>query len=205
MAGSAPQNSRMRRRRRITKSSRRAEVSTMSPPPNTIAYKGPVRTVSDDETTVTLFDSFDVSTAAGTSFVLKFDNNPSSARNWTEYSTSWNNYRVLGIRYRYFPASVVNTTSLVGNFGYQSIVHGTVASPASLPQAASTGIAAPWVPFQRFNRVWKMQEVAEATFGLCSAPASTSNTLVAFMSAGAAVDYGTIMIEYLVQFKTHTL
>lgn len=205
MKGNASNGFIPRIRRRGLKNQRRADNSTMSPPPNTIAYKGPVRTVANDETTVTLFDSFDITTVLATPTALRFDNNPSSARNWSEYSTSWNNYRVLGIRYRYFPASVVNTTTIPGTFGYQSIVHGSVAAPASLAQAASTGISAPWVVFNRFNRTWKMQEVAEATFGLCSAPAATSNTLVLYLSAGAAIDYGTVMIEYLVQFKTHTL
>jgi len=201
------QNVIMPRRQRRGKARKDPSVTSMNPPPNTIAYRGPIALPSTDELTVTLYDSFDISTVTATQLQLRFDNNPSSARNWSEYSTAWNNYRVLGIRYKYFPVQFVAETSIKpGTFGYHSIVHGAVSAPASLPQAASTGVSRPWTLFKPFTRVWRMQEVAEATYGLCSAPASTSNTLVLYGSASSpGADYGTVMIEYLVQFKTHTL
>jgi hypothetical protein len=174
----------------------------ISPPPNVIAYTGPLIQSTNDETTVLLYDSVDISTTAS-SVSLRFDNNPSAARNWTEYSTAWNNYRVLGIRFRYMPANTVNTTGISGVPGYHAIVHGTVAAPTTLAQAASVGVSRPWQSFKPFVRDWRMQEVAEATFGLCSAPATTSNTLILFNSTNTSQYFGAIMIEYLIQFKTH--
>ncbi len=193
-------------KRRSTRPKRNRGILTrMAPPPSTISYKGPISVAPQDEISVTLYDSFDVSFSSSAAIVLKFDNNPSSARNWTEYSTAWNHYRVLGIRYRYYPSQPVNTSNNP-LFGVQSIVHGTAASPASLAQAMSTGVARPFQPYKAFTRNWRMQEIAEAAYVATSAPASTSNTLVIYGSqAGTGVDVGTVMIEYLVQFKTHTL
>lgn len=188
-------------RRRRARARKNPELR-MAPPPSTIAYKGPLAQSVNDETTVLLYDSFDVSTTA-TNVSLRFDNNPSAARNWTEYSTAWNNYRVLGIRYKFMPANSVNTALISGVPGYNSIVHGTVAAPTTLAQAASVGVSRPWQTFKPFVRDWRMQEVVEATFGLCSAPASTSNTLVLFNSGATTQYFGAVMIEYLVQFKTH--
>ncbi len=201
-------NSAVRRRNSTRKRPSRGNIErAIAPPPSTISYSGPIAFPQTDETTVTLYDSFDITATTGGPLVFKFDNNPSSARNWTEYSTAWNNYRVLGIRYRYYPRVVVNTTSATGPeglFGVNTIVHGIVPSPTTLPTAMSIGQARPWVVFDRFTREWRMQEVAEATYGLCSAPALTSNTLIMYASApGITFDYGTVMIEYLVQFKTH--
>jgi hypothetical protein len=168
-------------------------------------YKGPIVVPSTDEISVTLYDSFDVSLVLATQLQLLFDNNPSSARNWTEYSTSWKQYRVLGIRYRYYPSRPVNLAGEAG-FGVESIVHGTYAAPASLAQAMSTGRSRPWQPWKQFTREWKMQEVNEAIYTATGAPASNSHTLMLYASApGSAVDVGTLMIEYLVQFKGHAL
>ncbi len=204
MAGSAPFKplTKTRRRRRGT---RKNSQLSMAPPPSTISYKGPITVPPTDELSVTLYDSFDVTFTASTPLVLKFDNNPSSARNWTEYSTAWNQYRVLGIRYRYYPSRPVNVTG-DGLFGVQSIVHGSYANPASLAQAMSTGIARPFQPWKAFTRIWKMQEVVEAAYTATSSPALNSNTLIIYGSSSAAtIDVGTVMIEYLVQFKGHAL
>lgn len=203
MAGSNLQRPPMRKSRR---KSRRNLNKILSPLPSVIRYTGPIVTVPTDDTTVTLFDSFDISTTNASPLQLKFNNNPSSARNWTEYSTAWDQYRVLGIRFRYYPINTANTTAIPGQFGVQSIVHGTTPNVASLAQAMSTGLARPWNFFKSFSREWRMEEVNEATFGLTASPSATSDTLVLYAStASNTIDYGTVMIEYLVQFKVHSL
>lgn len=198
-------NSTAMSKKRVGRGRKRDIVSLISPPPNTIAYKGPISFPTSDELTVTLYDSTVIAPVITAQTKLLFDNNPSAARNWTEFSTAWNNYRVLGIRYKFYPNNTVNTTTTPGNFGVQSIVHGTIAvAPNSLAEAMSTGVAKPWTIYKPFTRVWRMQETAEATYTLTSAPAANSNTLVVYASAAPATDnYGTVMVEYLVQFKTH--
>lgn len=172
--------------------------------PSTTVYRGPISTPASDTEVITLRDSFDISSNAGGVVALRFDNNPSSARNWTELSTVFNDYRVLGIRYKYFPVNVVNTATFGGIFGYNSIVHGSISLPTTLPQASSVGLAQPWTAFRRFTREWRMSEVVESVFQLCSAPAATSNTLLLYGTTGGInLDYGTIMIEYLIQYRTH--
>jgi hypothetical protein len=137
--------------------------------------------------------------------LIVLNNNPSSARNFSEYSTAWALYRVLWVKFSYYSSQVVNTTA-TGLFGVQSIVHGTPANPASLAQAMSTGVSRPWFPYKAFTRTWRMEDALEATYQSTSFPGSTSNTLVVYGApTTTGTDIGTIMIEYLVQFKTHTL
>ncbi len=191
--------------RKPNKNGRKRQLQK-EPLPSAIAYSGPVAIPLTDSTTVALLDSFPVTAVAGT-VSLVFNNNPSSARNWTEYSTAWNQYRVLGIKFRYFPLSNTPNGVTITGAGYSSIFHGTAVAPTTLPTAASTGVAEPWSIFQRFVRNWKMQETNEATFVLTSAPASTSDAMLMFsnniQAVGATV--GFVEVTYLIQFKTHIL
>lgn len=169
------------------------------------SYSGPLTQTNFDSAIVTLFDNATVTASVGGSILAAFSNNPSSAANWTEMSTSWDEYRVLGVKYSYDPNNVVNTATLSGFNGYSMIVHGaSTSSPGTLAGAASTGIAHRWNAFRRFTREWRMSEVAESTFVDTSAPQTTSDTLQLYaVSATASQYYGNILIEYLIQFRTH--
>lgn len=205
MPGFNDSKPKFKRNRRARKPRARLQNS-LNPPPDTIMYRGPIAYSPQDETSVVLFDSFDVSVVVGTTYNSSINNNPTSARNYSEYSTSWSHYRVLGIRFKYYPSVPVNTTALGAFFGVNSIVHGSVTTPTTLPQAMSTGVSRPWEIYKRWTRTWRMQEVAEATYIPTGSPASTSTALQLFISSpGISQDLGTIMIEYLVQFKTHVL
>jgi hypothetical protein len=192
-------SSRGRRLRRVTQ-------KLPEPLPSTTQYSGPVTIPASDSISVILLDSYNVTATLGVVSLI-FNNNPSSARNWTEYSTAWNQYRVLGIKFRYFPYQNTPNGITLSGAGYSSIYHGTAAGPTTLPIAASTGIAQPWSVFQRFTRNWRMSEANEAAFTLTSAPASSSDTMVLYSNnisaAGATVGY--VEVSYLIQFKTHTL
>jgi hypothetical protein len=169
------------------------------------SYGGPLTQVNYDSITVTLFDNATISASAGGSILANFGNNPSSAANWTEMSTSWDEYRVLGIKFSYDPNNVVNTATLSGFNGYNMIVHGpSTSSPGTLAGAASTGVAHRWNAFRRFTREWRMSEVAESTFIDTSSPTTTSDALQLYAVNGTATQYyGNILIEFLVQFRTH--
>jgi len=185
----------------------RGNMSDPNPDPGTIHYRGPLQPRNEDSSTVTLYNNVAVTMDGAGNYSAFVTNDPSASRNWTEYSTSWLEYRVLAVKITYFPSAVVNTATIPGFQGYQSIVHAlTVATPASLAQAASTGISKGWTGFRRFVRSWRMETPAEANFQLTSAPSATSQTHMLYaVAGGAAVSYGNVEIQYLVQFKTHSL
>lgn len=178
-----------------------------NPPPSMISYKGPISIPVADTTTVVLVDSGTIATAmAAVTILATFNNNPSNARNWTEYSTSWAEYRVLGIKFSYFPVTNTPNGVLLAGSGFTSIFHGTSVAPTSLAEASSTGVSRSFNVFKPFVRTWRMCDINEATYTLTSAPASTSDTLVVYATnvIPGATTFGNVQIEYLVQFKTHT-
>lgn len=176
-------------------------------PTSAIEYKGPIRLSSNDQNIVSLFDNATVSVSAGGAIAATFNNNPSGARNWTEMSTSWSEYRVLGIKFKYNPILAVNTATATGFSGYNCIIHTPVAPTiTTLAMAASTGASRPWNAFRPFVRTWRMSESSESVFVATSAPGTTSQTMSLYAEGGGvSIYYGNIEIEYLVQFRTHAL
>lgn len=173
-------------------------------PSSATVYRGPLKMPKSDTECIVLRDNASVSCNSGGAINATFNNSPSNARNWTEYSTSWVEYRTLGVRYTYFPIANAPSTTLLGFSGYQSINHGTITTPTSLAEASSTGDARGWNAFRNFVREWRMQTPGEALWQPCSGPSSTSDTLMLYASgAGASLTYGDVLVEYLVQFKTH--
>jgi hypothetical protein len=175
-------------------------------PTNRISYNGPLATTVDSTVSTFYLDSTISASASGiVSAVL--DNDPSSAQNWVSYTACWNEYRVLGIRYKYVPGNVVNTATIAGFTGYHCIIRGmTAPTITSLSEAASTGISRPWTAFRPWSRDWKMSDVDEATFISTSFPTTTSRTLAIYATGGtASTTYGHLSTQYLVQFRGHTL
>jgi hypothetical protein len=188
--------------RRRPKRRRNRQLNAPIPLPSSLMYTGPISVPSTDMTTVILIDNGAVTGTVVTISSI-YNNNPSSARNWTEYSTSWNEYRVLGMKFTYDPLTTAPNASITQGSGYHSVFHGTATAPTSLAEAASTGVARPFNVFKPFTREWRMSNVNESTFIQTSAPASTSDTLVLYSNNTVATTVGNIKIEYLVQFKTH--
>jgi hypothetical protein len=176
-------------------------------PVGAIAYKGPIVFPDNDTTIVSLLDNATIIVSAGGALLANFNTLPTSSRNWSEYSTSWAEYRVLGIKFSYDPIAAVNTASAPGFSGYHCTYHGATApAPTTLAQAASTGVAKPWNAFKRFVREWRMQDPEEALFQPCASPSSTSYALTLYAEGGGVSQYyGNLLIQYLVQFRTHTL
>ncbi len=193
----------LRRNGKTPRRARRRVTRALMPLPSTLAYTGPISIPSTDMTTVVLVDNSAVSSVLLLISNI-FNNNPSGARNWTEYSTSWNEYRVLGMKFTYDPITTAPSTTIQGGSGYHSIFHGTATAPTTLAEASSTGVARPFNVFKPFTREWRMTNVNEATFIQTSAPASTSDALVLYSNnTTSGVNVGNLKIEYLVQFKTH--
>lgn len=188
-------------------SAKRNSLFKQNVPTSAIEYKGPIRLPSNDQNVVSLFDNATISVSAGGAVAATFNNNPSSARNWTEMSTSWAEYRVLGIKFKYNPILAVNTATAVGFSGYNSIIHTpTAPTVTTLAQAAATGASRPWNAFRPFVRTWRMSEASESVFVPCGAPGTTSQCLTLYAEGGGiSIYYGNIEIEYLIQFRTHAL
>jgi hypothetical protein len=179
----------------------------VNPDPGIIHYTGPINYPILDTSVVTLYDSQAMDSDASGNLSAFVNNNPSSARNFTEYSGSWYEYRVLAVKISYFPKAVNNTATLPGFDGYSGLVHGlSISAPSTLAQAASTGLSKPWIAFRPFTRSWRMETATEAPFIPTLTPATTSNCFaLTFFGGGATLHYGNLEIQYLVQYKTHSL
>lgn len=192
--------------RKMVKRRTNKNPSSSRVPTSAIVYKGSLLPAPQDNITVTLYESASVSTDGAGTYSAQFGNNPSSARNWTEYSTAWAEYRVIGIRFRYNNNSVCNTSTLLGINGYHGIVHGFPTVPTTLVQMVSTGVTKPWNAFRSFTREWRMSSSDEASFITVGSPAATTDTLIMLgLNGTISTLYGSLQIEYLVQFRTHAL
>jgi hypothetical protein len=175
-------------------------------PTGATSYFGPLNVARGDSAIITLYDNASVSSDITGTIAGRFNNNPSACRNWSEMSTSWGEYRVLGVVYNYMPIFSANTTAIQGFSGYHSVVHGTPTVPTTLSQAASDGNSRIWNPFRPFRREWRMSDITESQFILCSSPTLTSNCLdVLGLNASVSLVYGNIVIQYVVQFRVHNL
>jgi hypothetical protein len=173
--------------------------------PATVRYNGPITDTRADTLIALLPVNASVSSDVIGAISGTFNNNPSSAVNWTEYSTAWGEYRVLGIKCTYIPQYSANTTVIGGFSGYHGIIHGLGAfAPTTLAEASATGVARLWYPFRPFVREWRMSSVEEAAWVSTAGPAATSNALSLYgQGATASTLYGNTLLEYLIQFRSH--
>jgi hypothetical protein len=174
------------------------------PRPSQLEYKGIIPANAAEEGIVSVLrDVATYSTGAGTSFVSYLDNNPSSTDNWSEYSTSWSEYRVLGVRFEYVPTFTVNTAAINSAPLAHSVLH-MKATPAisSYPQALSYGDARLGHVNKRFTREWRMASAEEGTFIDTASPAGTAFVFTAYAEGlTAALTYGTLFRTWLIQFR----
>jgi hypothetical protein len=193
----------------MTKRNNTRRLSKRSVPsyvdPATVKYTGPLSDMNHDSTVITLYDNATVTANSGGAISAAFNNNPSGAANFNDMAASWDEYRVLGVKFSYDPNNVVNTSTVSGFNGYNMIVHAPVASsPATLAAAASMGVSRRWNAFRRFVREWRMSEISEAMWLDTTSPASTSDTMLLYAVGGTASNYyGNILLEYVVQFRSH--
>lgn len=194
----------VRKNKQLKRRGRRG-ASMLSVPPSAVVYRGPIQANPFDTLTALLPVSASVSTASLGEINGTFNNNPSGGTNWSEYSTAWREYRVLGVKFTYIPRFSANTTTLSGFSGYHGIIYGTGSyTPTTLPEAAATGLAKLWDPFHRFTRTWKMGSVEQAGWIDTGSPFASSNCITLYAQDGTpSTLYGNIMIEYLVQFRSH--
>ncbi len=193
--------------KRNSRRRRRGDINSnfpLPPKPNLLAYSGIIpRTASEEGIVAVLRDVVTYATGVGTSFVSYLDNNPSSTDNWGEYSTSWSEYRVLGIRFEYVPTFAVNTATVASGPLVHCILH-MKATPAisSYANAMSYGDSKLGHVMKKYVDEWRMASAEEGTFLDCSAPAGTAFTQTAYAdSLTTATTYGTVFRTWLIQFR----
>ncbi len=173
--------------------------------PSLIAYKGVIPSRTSDNGIVAILrsnDQFD--TGGGTSIVGILDNNPSASDNWSEYSTAWSEYRVLGMRLQFAPLYSVNTATITTGPIVHSVVHtSSVISPTDYAEALSIGDSKMSNITRPFVREWRMSDADEATWLPTSAPAATADAFAfAAFDLTTGTTYGQGLITYFVQFRT---
>jgi len=175
------------------------------PSPSAVSYSGRIPTNNSESGVVaTLKRAFQVTTNLSGLYASTQTYDPSGCDNWTEYSTIFEEYRVLGIRYEYYPTFTVNTTGVGGGLMVNSIIHAyTSPSPGNITEAYSYGDSRVGNVFKPFVREWKMSEVGEAEFVKTSSTASDQYTFMVYIDqGGASIAYGVVFCNYLVQFRT---
>lgn len=169
-----------------------------------LEYRGVIpANAAEEGIVVILRDTATFSTGGGTSFTSILDNNPSGTDNWTEYSTSWSEYRVLGVRYHYAPTFAVNTAAVNSAPLAHAVLH-MKSSPAisSYSNAVAYGDSRLGHVNKMFTREWRMASAEEGTFLDTAAPAPTAVTFTAYAEGlSTGLTYGVCFRTWLVQFR----
>jgi hypothetical protein len=175
-----------------------------APAASLLAYRGPIPyNASETGITTILRDEFSLSTGVGTAISANLDNNPSGTDNWSEYSTSWSEYRVLGIRFQFVPQFAVNTATVATSPFAHSVLHMKAApSITSYGQCNSYGDSRFGHVTKPFSREWRMNSAEEGTYLDCSSPSLTAYVFTYYAdSLTAATIYGILFRTWLVQFR----
>jgi len=133
-------------------------------------------------------------------------NDLSAFDNYTEYSTVFQDFRILGLRYEYYPNFSVNTATVGGGLLVNSIIHTEVSpTPSNITEAYSYGDARVGNVFKPWVREWKMSATDEAQFSDVSSPPTLNRSLMVYIDqASASIAYGVVFVTALVQFRTTT-
>jgi len=193
------------RKKNTTKVSKRSAI----PAASLISYKGRVDLpLNDTGITANLHETVSIASSGGGGISYIDTYSPSSADNWSEYSTSWLEYRVLGIKYHYMPQYKVNTATTTTVIQDTPVVFTTLHSvntpvPTTISEAWAYSNNGKVDSLMREKSVtWKMNDAFEAQFESTVSPNSSIYTVM-FWGSGASnsITYGTIFITYLVQFR----
>ncbi len=175
------------------------------PDPSTVSYRGRIPTNNAESGIVmTLRRAVQITTNSSGIYSATQTWDPSGCDNWTEMSTTFDEYRVLGIRYEYCPAFTVNSASVGGGLICSSILHTESApSPGSITEAYSYGDSRVGSVFKPFTREWRMSDTNEADFNRTASTNSGQYTIHVYVDqAGASIAYGIMFVTYFVQFRT---
>jgi len=177
-----------------------------------IRYSGPAKELRDisDGIVVELRLTQSVASGATTQLNYTLNTDPSAADNWSEYSSSWGEYRVLAMTTQYEPLFSVTYQGVASTYGVGPSVHSSYhqyAAPATTNYATAWSVGDSIVSHvtKKSRRVWRMSEPREANFSTVASPAT--NIFGASYFADNVITgttYGIMFITYLVQFRSRT-
>jgi hypothetical protein len=143
-------------------------------------------------------------TTNGAGFLLSVQNaDPTSLDNFPEYATIFEEYRVLGIKYHYYPTHAVNSAAVGGGQMVSSILHTELSpTPGNLTEAFSYGDARIGNVFRPWIREWKMSGTLESNFEDTNVSSNHKAIMVVIDQGAATLAYGVMYVTALVQFRT---
>ncbi len=199
--------SQVRKMRRLARGANSRKDMPAVPNTSLLRYRGPIpQRTAEEGVVVTLRSLSTLSTGVGTSFNVTIDNNPSGYDNWSEYSTSWASYRVLGIRAEFIPIYNVSLATVATAPIISNVLH-TATAPAvtTLTDAFSFGDPGIHHTTKKFVREWRMVSPQEALWQPTASPSRTSYCFN-FFSSGltTATTYGYVYYTLLLQLASAT-
>lgn len=139
--------------------------------------------------------------------------NTATVPNLSEYGSfaaTWREYRVLGIRYEYWPsydssgyngsARTLSTGAMVAYHGPVPAWQGAVTSSSTTNTWLMEG-AKPWHPSSHLVVEWRMSDIEEAQFFSTSSSFNSGGIYGVVPNASGNVPYGTCFATFLVEFK----
>jgi len=195
----------MRKNNRKSKNGNRSNRNFPVPPlPSAVSYSGKIPSnTSETGTVVTLRNAFQLTTN-GAGFVNSTQNADVSAfDNFSEYSTIFQDYRTLGIRYEYYPNFAVNSASVGGGLMVHCILHTEITpSISNITEAYSYGDSRVGNVFKPWKAEWRMAATDEAEWLPVTSSGSHKAITITIDQAGASIAYGVVFVTALVQFRT---
>lgn len=178
----------------------------VNPDASDVIYRGPLRVPGSLENLDRIVSNFHFviqATSDGSgklTSVLRTD--PSSAADWSNFTGSYHEYRVLAMQVRFEPSNRYSKTTTICQPIICVVDHNTSAALTSYAQAyghASSEIVTledPW------KRDWRMNDVQEADFVVTSvAPSQVGGVKVYGDGLSVSTVYGMYFITWLVQFR----
>lgn len=171
-------------------------------PLTALSYKGPIFTPADrdnnDLNTLVLLQTVQMTASATVLNNVSVFNNPQNCVDWSDYSSSWDQYRVLAMEFRYVPNSenqvpAAPLFSVIDRDTSTALV--SLASAANYASMVSHTLDRPW------RRSMKMAGVTEAQWFNTQGLPAAGGSIKLWSSGLANVNFGTLLIYYRVQFR----
>jgi hypothetical protein len=175
------------------------------PPASTTIYTGPTLDTANrsniDTTTVVLWKEGGI-TASGTAINPVFSfGDPSGCTDWSDYSSSYDEFRVLAVSFYYSPNSFASNGASNSYAPIYSVIdRDSSTALTTYAAAANYGSLAVHSLDRKWSRTWKMNGVREATYVNTQSPVTTG--AFKFFSSGLSnVTFGRFLCVYRVQFR----
>lgn len=159
------------------------------------------RRFGNHTTTMMLTDQVDLASTAGGAIADVYGNSPTGSPNWADTNTVWGEFRVLGMKVRFYP-----------NNRYSKTTTTCVPLVVCVDRRVSTALASYDAGVSReahrllsLEDPWTEQVLMdgseEAQFQAVSGPVSVSWIKLYATGLTVSTTYGKVFVDYLVQFR----